>query len=54
MYELLVGKAPFSPPKGIKNQKMINKILEKNIMSRKPNFPPFVGDQAKDLVIACL
>lgn len=54
MYELLIGKAPFSPPRGVKDPKMANKILEKNIMTTKPKFPNFIGKSARDLVEACL
>ena len=43
MYELLIGRAPFSPPKNVKNQKMANRMLEKNIMTTKPKFPGFVS-----------
>ena len=54
MYELIVGRAPFSVPKGIKNPQMKNRILERNIMTAKVKFPPFVSKHAKDLIGACL
>lgn len=54
MYELLIGRAPFSPPKGVKNQKMANRMLEKNIMTTKPTFPGFVSKHAMDLISSCL
>lgn len=54
MYELVVGRAPFSPPKGVKNQKTANKMLERNIMTAKPRYPSHVSKQARDLINACL
>lgn len=53
-YELIVGKAPFSPSKGIKNQKLANRELEKNIMKRVPAFPKHVSKEAMNLIMALL
>lgn len=54
MYELLIGRAPFTPPKNVKNQKLANRMLEKNIMTTKPQYPGFVSREAVDLISACL
>lgn len=32
VYELLTGKAPFTPPPTIKDQKQMQQILEQNIL----------------------
>lgn len=35
-YELVVGKAPFTPTTTTKDQKAAHRLLEKNIMENKP------------------
>lgn len=34
-FELLSGKAPFTPPPSIKDQKKMQEVLEENIMVRE-------------------
>lgn len=50
MYELLIGKAPFSAGPEITNQKLANKQLEKNIMTVKPAFPQGLAPVSVELI----
>lgn len=54
MYELIIGKAPFSPPNTIKDKKKAQKLLEKNIMENKPIFSGNISKEAVELISAML
>jgi len=49
-YELLTGKAPFTPPSNVKDQKQMQQILEQNILKVKIEYPKDFPPLAKDLV----
>lgn len=53
-YELIVGKAPFSPGSNATSQKAANKQLEKNIIQRVPNFPKNLSKEGVNLIMAML
>jgi serine/threonine protein kinase len=53
-YELVIGKAPFTPGKVLKDQKAAHRLLEKNIMENKPLFPSHCSKECVDLISACL
>ena len=53
-YELIVGKAPFSPKPGMKDKKAAHHLLQRNIMQNTPKFPPYVSKEAVNLIIALL
>jgi len=53
-YELVVGKAPFSPNNKVKDKKAAHRQLEKNIMERIPKFPSHVSKEAQNLIMALL
>lgn len=49
MYELLVGKAPFSPDLSqISDQREAHKLLEKNILKMEPNFENLAHSISED------
>ena len=50
MYELIVGYAPFTPKKKLKDKRGLQKQLEKNILKGTIEFPNFVSRDAKDLI----
>ena len=50
IYELLTGKAPFSPPENIKNPKEIENLLRDNILKCKIVYPIDFPTLAKSLV----
>ncbi len=49
-FELLTGKAPFTPPSNVKDQKQMQQILEQNILKVKIEYPKDFPPLAKDLV----
>jgi len=49
-FELLTGKAPFTPPSSVKDQKQMQQILEQNILKVKIEYPKDFPPLAKDLV----
>jgi len=49
-FELLTGKAPFTPPSTVKDQKQMQQILEQNILKVKIEYPKDFPPLAKDLV----
>ena len=53
-YELVIGKAPFSPSSSMKDKKAAHRQLEKNIMEKQPKFPSHCSKDAVDLIAACL
>lgn len=46
LYELLVGKAPFTPSSSIKDKRQAQKELSKNIIDCKPKYPSFLSNTA--------
>jgi serine/threonine protein kinase len=50
LYELVVGRAPFSPNPAIKDKRMAEKELRKNIMECKLKFPPEVSSVCKEII----
>lgn len=53
-FELLTGKAPFTPPPNVKDQKKMQEILEDNIQKVKLDWPKDFPSLAKDLVTKLL
>lgn len=50
MYEMLCGKPPFTPPKGIKDRRLKQKIIEDNVLKGKIEFPDFLSSDAKSAI----
>eukprot|EP00331_Platyophrya_macrostoma_P014680 CAMPEP_0176462440 /NCGR_PEP_ID=MMETSP0127-20121128/35270_1 /TAXON_ID=938130 /ORGANISM="Platyophrya macrostoma, Strain WH" /LENGTH=745 /DNA_ID=CAMNT_0017854361 /DNA_START=24 /DNA_END=2261 /DNA_ORIENTATION=+ len=50
----VTGKAPFTPPPNVKDQKEMQRILEENILKVKLDFPKDFPPLAKDLVLKVL
>jgi serine/threonine protein kinase/uncharacterized coiled-coil DUF342 family protein len=50
IFELLTGKAPFTPPSNIKDAKQMQSILEENILNVRIDYPKDFPPLAKDLV----
>ena len=50
MYELIIGYAPFTPKKKLKDKREVQKQLEKNILKDGIDFPEFISSDAKDLI----
>lgn len=50
MYELLHGKPPFSPKEKVADGRMMQKMIEKNILKGEIDFGDFVGPEAVDCI----
>ena len=50
LYEMLVGKAPFSSPDHIKDPRLAKKIIESNIVNLKVSFPESLSSKASELI----
>ena len=53
-YELIIGKAPFTPVGNYRDKKAAQKMLEKNILELAPAFPNNTSAEAKDLIMSLL
>lgn len=50
MYEMLCGIPPFTPPKGIKDRRLKQKIIEDNVLKGKIDFPDYLSVEAKSAI----
>lgn len=50
MYEMLIGTPPFSAPKGIKDRRLKQKIIEDNVLKGNINFPEEISNEAKSAI----
>lgn len=50
MYEMLTGKPPFSAPKGVKDRRLKQKIIEDNVLKGNINFPEDLSNEAKSAI----
>jgi len=54
MYELLHGHPPFSPKEKPSDARMVQKMIEKNILNGVIDFNPSISNEAKSAIIAML
>lgn len=53
-YELVIGRAPFTPKDKPNDKKQLQKMLEKNILKSSPEFSSHVSIEAVNLITALL
>lgn len=50
MFEMLTGTPPFSAPKGIKDWRLKQKIIEDNVLKGNLNYPDSLSNEAKSAI----
>lgn len=50
MFEMLTGTPPFSAPKGIKDRRLKQKIIEDNVLKGNLNYPDSLSNEAKSAI----